>query len=327
VTIRQATLHNEDDIRRKDIRVGDFVHVKRAGDVIPQVVGPVPAKRSGSEQEFRYPDECPACGSEISREPGDAMAYCTNKKCPAQRLETLKHFVSRGAMDIRGLGPRTLKKMLEMEIIDSPSGLYQLTEEELTRLEGFKEKSIENILNSIEDSKKREFKRVLFALGIRHVGEGVAELIADHVQNIEDLKQATEDRILDIKGIGPEIASSVVSYFQNRENLQLVKELQKAGLRFEVKRHNRLAEESVLEDKKIVVTGALNSYSRKEVKELISRLGGKVTSSVSSETDFVVFGENPGSKLQKANELGIRVLSEAEFLDLAGQDQDNEIPH
>jgi DNA ligase (NAD+) len=211
VTIKLATLHNEDDIRRKDIRVGDMVVVKRAGDVIPQVVGPVLEQRTGKEKIFHYPDKCPSCGRPVVHEEGEAMAYCVNRDCPAQIFEGLNHFVSRGAMDIRGLGPSTIWKLLELGFIRNGADLYSLTEEQLGQLPGFKEKSIKNLLEAIEESKKRPFENVLFALGIRHIGEGVGALLTTAFHDIDGLMNATEEDISGIMGIGPRIAHSIYS--------------------------------------------------------------------------------------------------------------------
>jgi DNA ligase (NAD+) len=321
VTIRQATLHNEDDIRRKDIRKGDFVIVKRAGDVIPQVVGPVPGKRDGSEQIFEYPEECPSCKSRVVKETGDAMAYCTNHQCPAQRLEALKHFVSQGAMDIRGLGPQTLEKMLDLEMIENPSDLYVLTREQISRIPGFKEKSVENLVLSIEESKSRPFARVLFALGIRHVGEGIAELLVDHFLVIENMIESSEEEIAEINGIGPEIAFSLAAYFQNQENIQLVNALKSMGLQFVIEKDDSGPVDKPFTGKRFVITGTLERFSRKEAKQFIQDLGGRVTSSISSETDFLVIGDKPGSKLDKAIKLEVPVLTEEEFLEKSGVSQ------
>lgn len=317
VTIRQATLHNEDDIRRKDIRQGDIVQVKRAGDVIPQVVGPVISKRTGTEIEFEYPVRCPICEARVVKQPGDAMAYCTNRQCAAQRLEALKHFVSQGAMDIRGLGPQTIEKMLELDLIQNPASLYSLSAEQIGLIPGFKEKSIQNLLHSIEASKERSFAKVLFALGIRHVGEGIAELLVNHFREIGPMKTATEEEIVQINGIGPEIAFSLVNYFRNSENLNLVEELEGFGLQFRVQKEPAAESPSPFLGKRFVVTGTLEKFSRNDVKQFILQRGGKVTSSISSETDFLVVGDKPGSKRDKAEELGIPIIDEQELLRMA----------
>jgi DNA ligase (NAD+) len=318
VTIRQATLHNEDDIRRKDIREGDVVLVKRAGDVIPQVVGPVREKRTGIEREFRYPAECPACGAPVLREEGDAMAYCTNGQCPAQRLESLKHFVSQPAMDIRGLGPQTLEKMLELDLIADAADLYSLTAEQVATLPGFKDKSIRNLLRSVEESRKQPFERVLFALGIRHVGEGIAELLARGLGDIDTLIGAGEDEISSIQGVGPVIAHSVRCYIAVDANRMFIEKLRAAGLQFTGARITTPA--GPFTGKTFVITGTLPGMSRKEATDFIERRGGKVVSAVSSKTSYVVVGEDPGSKLDKAVSLGVARLGEVQLRELAGGD-------
>jgi DNA ligase (NAD+) len=322
VTIKTATLHNEDDIRRKDIRVGDLVVVKRAGDVIPQIVGPVREKRTGHEQRFRYPKRCPVCDSPVLREESGVLAYCSNRQCPAQRLEALKHFVSQGAMDIRGLGPQTLEKLVELDLVNSPADLYSLANEDLVDLEGFQEKSIKNLLNSIEASKRRPAVRVLFSLGIRHVGETVAQLLLERFRSLGSLIKAKEEEIVSIAGIGPEIANSVCLYFRTEANLQLVKDLGNAGLKMELE--SEAAESGgVLSGKTFVITGTLQGFTRKEIKDYIQGLGGKVTTSVTSNTNFLVVGEKPGSKVEKARSLGVQIIAEDELKrlqELVGKD-------
>jgi DNA ligase (NAD+) len=317
VTIKTATLHNEDDIRRKDIREGDVVLVKRAGEVIPQVVGPVREKRTGAEREFSYPRECPVCGGPVVHEEGDAMAYCTNRKCPAQRLESLIHFASQGAMDIRGLGPQTIEKMLDLNLIGDAADLYFLGAEQVACLPGFKDKSIGNLLASIDQSRAQPFARVLFALGIRHVGESIAELLASAFGDIEALQAATEEEISSVRGVGPEIAASVRRYLDNEENRQFIEKLRKADLRFRTPR-GAAARQGPLADKTFVITGTLPTLSRKDAADLIEKHGGKVISSVSSKTDFLLVGEDPGSKLQKARELNIPQITEEQLKKMVG---------
>ena len=316
VTISTATLHNEDDIRRKDIREGDVVVIKRAGDVIPQVVGAVREKRTGREREFRYPDTCPDCQQPVVREAGEATAYCTNPKCPAQALEALKHFVSQGAMDIRGLGRQTLEKLIALDLIEAPSDLYCLTQERIARLPNFKEKSTANLLDSIEQSKSQPFQRVLFALGIRHVGDSIAALLATHFSDVDSVMGASEQEISSIDGIGPAIARSVRDYFQTKKNGRLIKKLKKAGLQFGAARGS-VKEEGPLKGKTFVVSGALPTFSRAQASEFIRSHGGKVTSSVSSKTDFLVVGESPGSKLQQARKLQIPQIPEEKLRKMA----------
>jgi DNA ligase (NAD+) len=317
VTIRTATLHNEGDIRRKDIREGDVVIVKRAGDVIPQVVGPVREKRTGNEREFRYPEACPACGAQAVREEGEAMVYCRNPHCSAQRLEALIHFVSQGAMDIRGLGPQTIEKLLDLKIISDAADLYSLTSVEIARLPNFKEKAIGNLLSSIDRSRSRPYSRVLFALGIRHVGESIAELLAAAFGSVDALMGGDEEEISSVQGVGPEIARSVRGYFDAEENLNLIRRLKAAGLQFTLSPAD-MPQSGALAGKTFVITGTLPSLSRKEAAEFIEKRGGKVLSAISSKTSYLVVGEDAGSKLAKAKELGVALLTEAELLKLAG---------
>lgn len=312
VTIKTATLHNEDDIQRKDIREGDLVVVKRAGDVIPQVVGPVREKRTGGERPFKYPKQCPVCGSPVVREETGALAYCSNRQCPAQRLEALKHFASQGAMDIRGLGPQTLEKLVDQGLVQTPADLYSLTENDLKDLPGYQEKSIQNLLKNVEASKSRSVVRVLFSLGIRHVGESIAQLLMHHFRTMENLISADEETIVSIAGIGPEIASGLRSYLQTDANLQLVKALGKAGLKMEMEDSTEDSEQPFA-GKTFVVTGTLKKFTRKQIKEYVQHRGGKVTSSVTANTDFLLIGDKPGSKLDKARSLGITILEEDEI--------------
>lgn len=316
VTIRLATLHNEDDIRRKDIRIGDRVVVKRAGDVIPQVVGPVLEQRTGEERVFSYPAQCPSCGHDVVREAGDALAYCTNRNCPAQRFEAIKHFVSQGAMDIRGLGPSTVQKMLELRLIEDAGDLYSLSEADLTQLPGFKEKSIANLLAAIDASRSRPFENVLFALGIRHVGEGIVALLTGSLADIDSLLGATEEDITSVPGIGPEIARSVAHYFHDSRNLQLVEKLRAAGL--QMRRRERAPSRGPLAGKSFIVTGTLDSMPRSAAEKWIQERGGAVLSSVSRKLDFLVVGADPGTKLAKARKLGIPEISEKDMLAMGG---------
>lgn len=319
VTIRTATLHNGDDIRRKDIREGDLVIVKRAGDVIPQVVGPLREKRTGKERKFRYPDQCPACTSPVLHEPGEAMAYCTNLNCPAQRLETLKHFSSRGAMDIRGLGPRTIERLVEHELIQDSGDLYALTLEQIGELPNFKEKSTSNLIASLEQSKSLSFSRVLFALGIPHVGERIAQMLVAEFGEIDALSSATEEEIASIQGVGPEIAHAVCQFLSIAENQKLIDKLKKGGLNFWTSPATPEAT-GPLSGKSFVITGTLAGLSRSEASKLIQSKGGKISSSVSSKTHFLVVGESPGSKLKKAEKLEVPRISVEELRRLAATD-------
>jgi DNA ligase (NAD+) len=317
VTIKLATLHNEDDIRRKDIRIGDMVVVKRAGDVIPQVVGPVLEQRAGKEKIFHYPAKCPSCGHPIVHEEGEAMAYCVNRDCPAQIFESLNHFVSRGAMDIRGLGPSTIWKLLELGFIHNAADFYSLTDEQLAGLPGFKEKSIRNLQAAIEDSKKRPFENVLFALGIRHIGEGVAALLTQTFHDIDGLMNASEEEIAGITGIGPRIAESVFKYFQDAQNRKLVERLRKAGLKME--REKRVIKSGPLIGKTFIITGKLERMPRSAAEKWVEERGGTVLSSVSKKLDYLVVGEDPGSKLAKARKLGVAEITEKKLFEMGSE--------
>ena len=319
VTIKSATLHNEEDVRRKDIREGDTVLIKRAGDVIPQVVGPAPENKGKRGRPFVYPDNCPACGASLQREEEGVLTYCPNRNCPAQRLEALKHFVSQGAMDIAGLGPQTIEKMLELKIIASPADLFSLDRERVLELPGFKDKSASNLLESLKNSKNRTFDRVLFALGIRHVGEVTARLLAEHFRSIKALRNASGEEITAVNGVGPEIAASINGFFSISENVNQIERLEEQGLQFQLTAVQEESADSLpLAGKTIVITGTLEDYTRQEAKAALMKLGGKVTSSVSAKTDFLLAGENPGSKLDKARDLGVTVLSERELEEMAG---------
>ncbi|HEU4389303.1 MAG TPA: NAD-dependent DNA ligase LigA, partial [Blastocatellia bacterium] len=314
VTIKLATLHNQDDIRRKDIRIGDSVTVKRAGDVIPQVVGPVLAQRSGHEKIFKYPDQCPSCGQKVYHEEGEAMAYCLNRDCPAQRFEQLKHFVSQGAMDIRGLGPSTLEKLSELGLIEDAADIYSLSETEIARLPGFKDKSIHNLLAAVEASKERPFENVLFALGIRHVGEGIAGLLTAHFHEMDLLMAAGEEEIAGVTGIGAEIAKSVHDYLHDSKNRAFVHKLQKAGLK--MKGEQRPVRVGPLSGKAFIITGTLESMKRGAAERWIEERGGTILASVSKKLDYLVVGAEPGSKLAKARKLGVKEITEKQLFEM-----------
>jgi DNA ligase (NAD+) len=314
VTIKLATLHNQEDIARKDIRIGDMVVVKRAGDVIPQVVGPVLEQRTGKEKRFRYPENCPSCGQPVSHQEGEVMAYCTNRDCPAQLREGLAHFVSRGAMDIRGLGYSTLVKMIELGLIKGGADLYSLTEDQIEKLPGFKEKSIANLLASLEASKQQPFENVLMALGIRHVGEGVANLLLDSFPDIDSLLNASQEEISAIGGIGPQIAASIHEWFQDARNRKLVERLRAAGLK--MKREKRAPKSGPLQDKSFIITGTLESMKRSAAEKWIEEHGGSVLSSVSKKLDYLVVGADPGTKVAKARKLGVKEITEKQLFEM-----------
>jgi DNA ligase (NAD+) len=312
VTISQATLHNEDDIRRKDIRVGDTVLVHRAGEVIPQVIGPILSKRPPDAKPYELPKVCPICGSAVVRPDGEAMARCTGgfAKCWAQRFELLKHFVSRGAMDIEAVGEKLAWSLIHNKLVYDPSDLYPLTKEQLIALERIGDKSAQNILDNIEASKTRPLTRVLFALGIRYVGYQTAELLARELGTMDRLRQASLEGIVAVEGVGPKIGESVYAWFRDADNLRLVDKLAAAGVNMS---ETSSTVSGPLTGLTIVVTGRLERHSRSQIEQRIKELGGVVGDSVSKKTSYLVAGDDAGSKLAKAQKLGTPILDEAGF--------------
>lgn len=319
VTVTYATLHNEDEVRRKDVREGDTVIVRRAGDVIPEIVGPVLSRRPPDARPWRFPERCPSCGTRLVRPEGEADWRCPNTACPSRNVEWLFSFASRGAMDIEGLGYMTVMQLLERGLVKDPGDIYRLTAEDLAGLEGFAEKSIANLLEAIERSKDRPLWRLLVALNIRHVGAHVAQVLARAFGSIDALAAASVEEIDAVPGIGPAIARSVFEWFQDPANRALIEKLRAAGVRMADEAPAIPAEEGPLAGKTIVLTGTLPSLSREEATRLAEEAGAHVASSVSRKTDFVVAGESPGSKLQRALELGVEVIDEAEFLRRLGR--------
>ncbi|MDP9184183.1 MAG: NAD-dependent DNA ligase LigA, partial [Actinomycetota bacterium] len=314
VTITYATLHNEDEVRRKDVRPGDMVVVRRAGDVIPEIVGPVLAKRKKSARRWSMPKTCNACGTPLVRPEGEADYRCPNKrKCPSQGLEWLFHFAGRGAMDIEHLGYMTVMRLLEKGLIEDPADIYALDADKLRQLPGFKDKAIDNLLSQVEASKDRPIWRLLVGLNIRHVGGHVAQVLAKAFGSIDALAAASEDEIDAVPEIGPEIAATVREWFDEEENLQLIEKLRAAGVRLAEEAPIQVAPQT-LTGLTIVLTGGLETTSREDAIAMAEAAGARVASSVSSKTAFVVAGENPGSKLTKAEGLGVEVIDEDEFL-------------
>ena len=315
-TISFATLHNADYIEEKDIRIGDQVIVRRAGEVIPQVIGPVKALRTGAEKVWRMPERCPSCHEPVVRYPGEVAYYCENTACPAQLVRRIEYFVSRPAMNIEGFGSRQAKLFYEKGFIKEIADIYALGEhsKELLALEGFGEKKVNNLLTAIEASKQQPATRVLTALGIRFVGPITAELLLDHFRSIDALAQASTTTLSALEGVGPRIAESVLAWFSHPANQRTVRRLRAYGLNLSLPQKERPEDEVLpLAGKTFVLTGALPTWSRQEASEIIKRHGGKVTNSVSSKTDYVLVGENPGAKLQKALELGVSTISEADL--------------
>jgi DNA ligase (NAD+) len=323
VVISSAALHNEEDIHRKDIRIGDWVVVQRAGEVIPEIVEPIVSRRTGKEKVFNMPGRCPVCGSEVIKPEDEATHRCTNAACPAQALERIKHFISRGAMDMDGVGEKLCQALFEAGLIKDGADLYYLTKEQLLGLERMADKSATKVLSSIEKSKDRPLARIIFALGITHVGDQYAELLAEHFASIDDLTKTSEEDLSTIPSIGPKIAEGVVAFFRQARNRQIIEKLRKAGVKLEKEKVEKVGEGLVpslpLAGLEFVLTGKLESFSRPEAEAKIKTLGGKAGSDVTKKTSYVVVGADPGSKLAKAQRAGVQILSEAQFLELLRQ--------
>jgi DNA ligase (NAD+) len=317
VTVSRATLHNEDEVKRKDVRIGDWVVVRRAGEVIPEVVRPLPERRTGQEREFRMPTKCPVCGGPVVRPAGEVTHRCENLSCPARIKESIRHFASRRAADIQGLGEKLVDQLVEKGLVRKISDLYRLRLEDLVALERMAEKSAQNLLRELERSKGMSLARLIYALGIRYVGEHIAEVLAERFSSLDELARASFDELVEIPEIGPRIAQSIVDFFSSAENRQLIRELKEVGI--DPRGGAAVAQEAPLAGKTFVFTGRLASLTREEARRLVEERGGKVASSVSRKVDYLVVGEDPGSKLDRARALGIKELSEREFLELVGR--------
>ena len=315
VTVTTATLHNEDEVKRKDVRIGDMVIVRRAGDVIPEVVGPVESKRTGKEKKFRMPKKCPSCGSEIVREEGEAVSRCVGLDCPSQRVERLFHFASRGAMDIEGLGYKTILDFTERGWLKNVSDIYYLQPEQLEGLEGWGQISIDNLFKAIEGSKQKPLANLLIGLGIRHLGGTASRDVAAEAGSMDRLRAMTEEELEAIEGVGSVIASSVRSFFEQERNLEVIDRLKEAGVD---PKEAPKKKGGPLEGQTFVITGTLDDFTRDEAAAAIEERGGKIASSVSKKTTAVIVGANPGSKLAKAESLGTEILDEKAFKKLLG---------
>jgi len=310
VTVKSATLHNQDEIDRKDIREGDTVVIQRAGDVIPEVVKPLVEKRSGKEKKFTMPRRCPVCGSEVIRPEGEALHRCINASCPAQIKERIVHFCSRDAMDIRGLGWKIVYKLVDLGLIKDLADLYSLKKGDFFKFEKMGDKLAQNLLDAIEKSKTTTLERFIFALGIRHVGFTLARVLAQHFESLKKLENASFEELIAVREVGPEIARSIVEFFREKANQALLKKLEKAGVRPKALSKPK---SNVLAGKTFVFTGTLKGFSRTEAEKLVEEMGGHASSSVSKKTDYVVAGDEAGSKLDKARSLGVKVVTEEEF--------------
>ncbi|RJP54715.1 MAG: NAD-dependent DNA ligase LigA [Anaerolineaceae bacterium] len=313
VIVKNATLHNFDYIAEKDIRVGDRVLVKRAGEVIPYVIGPVVDARTGKEKSYQPPSACPACGQPVEHFEGEVAWYCVNAACPAQLVRNVEHFVSRGAMDIVGLGIKIVEQLIEAGLVNDVADLFTLTKEQLLTLEGFADKKAENLLGSLEQAKRQSLNRLIAALGIRGVGEVSAADLVSHFGSLDALSTASANDLQQIEGIGPNIAEGIVDWFGRPANQKVLKKLKTAGVWPMMQKAEGRRQEGVFSGLTFVITGTLPNWSREEAKAFIESNGGKVTDSVSKKTSYLVLGENPGSKFEKARSLGVKVIDEAEL--------------
>jgi DNA ligase (NAD+) len=309
-TISRATLHNQDEIDRKDIRIGDTVIIEKGGDVIPKVVTVDLTKRLSNSEKWRIPNHCPSCNSKTEHLEGEVAVRCLNPRCGAKNLKKIIFFAAKDAMDIDHLGEKVIEKLVNKGFVKSIADIYELTEEKLSQIEGFKEKSIKNVLQSIEKSKETTLARFIFALGIKHIGEIAAEAIADTVLDLDGFLQLTEEKLLHINGIGKIVSESVGEFLSNKENIEEIHRLIKLG----VKPRGRQKIDHPFSGKTFVLTGTLKQFGRSEAAELIKQRGGKVSNSVGPGTDYLVVGEEAGSKLEKAKKLGVEILEEGDFL-------------
>ncbi|MFA4843386.1 MAG: NAD-dependent DNA ligase LigA [Candidatus Margulisiibacteriota bacterium] len=310
VIVKRATLHNEDEVRRKEIKIGDHVKVQRAGEVIPEVVEVIKSKRTGHEKEFKMPHKCPVCGAEIFKPAGEAIARCTNATCPAQVMGRVRLFTSREAMDIEHAGPALIDQLVAKELIKDAADLYTLDKADIMKLERMADKSAQNVVNSIKASLDRPFERMLYALGIRMVGKRTAQILADHFSDIDHLAKANEEELSKVHEVGPKVAASIVTFFKQKGNIHLIEKLKKAGVRT---KELGTKGPQPLKGKTFVFTGGLEHYTRPGAEELVRKLGGSASGSVSKNTSYVVAGTDPGSKYEKAKKLGVEVISEEEF--------------
>jgi DNA ligase (NAD+) len=316
VMVSRATLHNEDEVIKKDVRVGDTVIVQRAGDVIPEVVRVIPEKRTGNEKKFKMPAKCPECGSEIVHFEGEVAHRCVNISCPAQLKEHIRHFASRGAIDIEGLGEKVSAQLFDARLIADPADLYFLKKEQLVALDRQAEKSAQNLIEAIGKSKNPPLDKFIYALGIRHVGERTAKLLAARFGSMENLVAAKQEDLTAINEIGPEIAASIVEFFHERKNIDVLNKFSKAGVKPQKK---EIDNNAPLQGKSFVFTGSMESMGRNDAKSIVENLGGSIHSSVTKKTTYVVAGSDPGSKLDKAKSSGVKIISEEEFLKLIGR--------
>ncbi|MCK4224919.1 MAG: NAD-dependent DNA ligase LigA, partial [candidate division Zixibacteria bacterium] len=318
VEVSRATLHNEDEVKKKDVRIGDTVVIQRAGDVIPEVVKVIESRRIGKEKKFVMPSKCPVCGSKVERPEGEAIHRCTGIACPAQIKENLAHFVSKGAMDMDGLGYKFLEQMVDKKLIRDQADLYFLKKKDVMKMDRMGDKLAENILIAIDKSRNPSLTNLIYALGIRNVGYHLASVLAKNFKSIDNLaKQSVED-LAEVYEIGPIVAESIYNFFHNTKNLKILNKLKKGGVKFPKEKVE--TKETPFSGKTFVLTGGLDSFTRDEARKIIEDLGGRVSSSVSKKTDFVVVGKDPGSKYDNALKLGVKTINEEEFKKLMGRE-------
>jgi DNA ligase (NAD+) len=310
--VQRATLHNEDEIRRKDIRVGDTVLIQKAGEVIPEIVKVIKEKRTGKEKKFQMPDKCPVCGSRIVKIDDEVVSRCNNISCPAQIKERIKHFVSRQAMDIDGLGSALIEQLVDKKIIKDFADLYYLKKEDLIKLDRMADKSSDNIIKAIKKSKERPLSNLIYALGIRYVGNYASKLLAQSIDKLLDLSKMTWEELVNMKELGPKIAESIVLFFQKKENIEIIKKLEDAGVTFTSQ--EKSSEKQTLKEAQFVLTGSLENFTREEARDKIEQLGGRVTGNVTKKTDYVVVGKEPGQKYQKAKKMNVKIIEEQDFI-------------
>jgi len=313
ITISRATLHNEDEIKRLGVKINDTVIVSRAGDVIPDIVKVLTELRIGKEKDFKMPDQCPACGGKVEKAEGEVLVRCVNKNCFAQKKEYFYHFVSKTAFDIDGLGPKIIDKLIDAGLISDPADLFDLEIGDLLSLDRFAEKSAQNIIEAINNKKEIFLSRFIYALGIRNVGEETALDLAKHFGELDKLKKAELLELEKIQDVGPIVARSIYQWFRDKRNLEYIEKLKKAGIKINWNKSDLFQR---LAGKSFVITGGLESMTRDEAKDKIRQLGGEISESISKKTDFLIAGSEPGSKYQKAKQLGIKILTEKEFLEM-----------
>ncbi len=318
--VKRATLHNFEELDRKDIRIGDIVEIQKAGEIIPQVIRPILELRPPDAKTFPIPQICPVCGSKVQKDPEGVFYRCLSSECPAQLKQKIQHYAQRRAMNIEGLGPAIIEQLVDKGLVKNIADLYRLTREQVIKLERMGNKSTENLINAIEKSKNRTLSALLFGLGIRHVGQHLAEILARNFKSIEELIYVDIGKLTEINEVGPVVAKSIKDFFSTKTNVSLIEDLRRLGVKTREIEENKGIEKNIFNGKTFVATGTLKDYSREQIEQKIKFYGGKVSSSVSKNTDFVLVGDNPGTKLEKAKQFGIKIITESEFEKMIQED-------